>query len=71
MKCAWTQIEKQLNESPLPQVAAKQILRSLKKCKDGTIYGGGFFQARIAPLLEIFLLKFMVTKILKFRYKIK
>ena len=68
MKCAWTQIEKQLNESPLPQVAAKQILRSLKKCKDGTIYGGGFFQARLAPFFESLITSQMVSKILKFRY---
>ena len=69
MKCGWIQIEKQLNESPLPQVAAKQILRSLKKCKDGTIYGGGFFQARLAPFFYRFLQKKLLIKILMHRYK--
>ena len=68
MKRAWKQIEKQLNESPLPQVAAKQILRSLKKGSDGTIYGGGFFQARLAPFFESLLTNLMVREILKFRY---
>lgn len=68
MKRAWKQIEKQLNESPLPQVAAKQILRSLKKSRCGTIYGGGFFQARLAPFFESLLTNLMVREILKFRY---
>lgn len=68
MKRAWKQIEKQLNESPLPQVAAKQILRSLKKSRYGTIYGGGFFQARLAPFFESLLTNLMVREILKFRY---
>ena len=68
MKRAWKQIEKQLDESPLPQVAAKQILRSLKKGSDGTIYGGGFFQARLAPFFESLLTNLMVREILKFRY---
>ena len=68
MKRAWKQIEKQLDESPLPQVAAKQILRSLKKGSDGTIYGGGFFQARLAPFFESLLTNLMVREILRFRY---
>jgi short-subunit dehydrogenase len=68
MKRAWKQIEKQLDESPLPQVAAKQILRSLKKGRVGTIYGGGFFQARLAPFFESLLTNLMVREILKFRY---
>ena len=68
MKRAWTQIEKQLNESPLPQVAAKQILRSLKKGRVGTIYGGGFFQAHLAPFLYRFLQNKLLYKILIHRY---
>jgi len=68
MKRAWTQIEKQLNESPLPQVAAKQILRSLKKGRAGTIYGGGFFQAHLAPFFYRFLQNKLLYKILIHRY---
>ena len=70
MKRAWKQIEKQLNESPFPQVAAKQILRSLKKGRVGTIYGGGFFQSRLAPFLEAFVINSAKLKILKIRYTI-
>ena len=68
MKRAWKQIEKQLNESPLPQVAAKQILRSLKKGRVGTIYGGGFFQAHLAPFFYRFLQNKLLYKILIHRY---
>ena len=70
MKRAWKQIEKQLNESPLPQVAAKQVLRSLKKGTNGTVYGGGFFQARLAPFFESFLTNQIILRILKHRYRL-
>ncbi|MDC1004381.1 SDR family NAD(P)-dependent oxidoreductase [Opitutales bacterium] len=68
MKRAWKQIEKQLDESPLPQVAARQVLRSLRRGRSGTIYGGGFFQARLAPFFESLLTNQNLIKILNFRY---
>jgi len=70
MKRAWKQIEKQLNESPLPYVAAQQIIVSLQKGKVGTIYGGGFFQSKLAPFFEIFLSTRFLIKILKVRYRL-
>ena len=56
MKRAWKQIEKQLIESPLPYVAAQQIIVSLQKGKVGTIYGGGFFPVKTGPLFRNFLI---------------
>ena len=70
MKRAWKQIEKQLIESPLPYVAAQQIIVSLQKGKVGTIYGGGFFQSKLAPFFEIFLSTRFLIKILKVRYRL-
>jgi len=70
MKRAWKQIEKQLNESPLPYVAAQQIIVSLQKGKVGTIYGGGFFQSKLAPFFEIFLTDQPILRILKHRYSL-
>ena len=43
MKSAWVQIEKQLDESPLPSVVAEQILNKVIGQKSGRFYGGGFF----------------------------
>jgi short-subunit dehydrogenase len=65
---AWTQVEKQLNESPLPYVAAQQIIVSFQKGKKGTIYGGGFFQSKLAPFFESFLTNQIILKILNHRY---
>ncbi|MBD36576.1 MAG: hypothetical protein CMI28_00675 [Opitutae bacterium] len=68
MKSAWLQIEKQLNHSPGPDVAAEQIISALDKRKAGTIYGGGVFQARIAPHLFNFLGQYLLMRILRKRY---
>ncbi len=70
MKRAWGQIEKQLYESPPPNLAANKILRIISRQRSGRFYGGGFFQSRLAPFLEIFLLNSMATKILRYRYGI-
>jgi short-subunit dehydrogenase len=55
MKSAWHQIEKQLLESPKPEIAAVQLLKIITQEKSGVFYGGGFFQSKIAPKLRIFL----------------
>ena len=55
MKSAWHQIEKQLLESPKPEIAALQLLKIITQEKSGVFYGGGFFQSKIAPKLRIFL----------------
>ncbi len=68
---AWKQIEKQLNESPMAKVAASQILGSIDCGKTGTIYGGGVFQSKLAPLLYRFLPMLGLIKALKIRYGLK
>ena len=55
MKSAWRQIEKQLLESPKPEIAAVQLQKIIAQEKSGVFYGGGFFQSKIAPKLRIFL----------------
>jgi len=68
MESAWLQIEKQLNDSPNPDRAALQIIDAMDKKKVGTIYGGGFFQARIAPTLFNLLGQHLLMRILRKRY---
>ena len=55
MKSAWHQIEKQLLESPKPEIAAVQLQKIIAQEKSGVFYGGGFFQSKIAPRVRIFL----------------
>ena len=55
MKSAWQQIEKQLLESPKPEIAALQLQKMIAKEKSGVFYGGGFFQSKVASKLRIFL----------------
>ena len=71
MKSAWIQIEKQLDESPEPLVVARQILKKVYGQKSGRFYGGGFFQARIAPILGSLFFNSIIQKILKIRYSLK
>ena len=68
MRNAWNQIEKQLDESPDAVFAASQIIRTVDRGSAGTVYGGGFFQARISPLLRIFLGNRVLDWILRLRY---
>jgi hypothetical protein len=68
MRNAWNQIEKQLDESPDAVFAASQIIRAVDRGSVGTIYGGGFFQARISPFLRIFLGNRVLDWILRLRY---
>ena len=69
MKNAWLQIEKQLKESPSANFAAKQIITSIIEERSCTKYGGGFFQAFLAPFLYRFLQPELLLKILKYRYR--
>ena len=68
MKVAWDQIEKQLQDSPEPTVAVRQIIDTIFSGKRGTIYGGGFFQGRLAPFFAKLLPQNIISKILKDRY---
>jgi len=68
MRRAWKKIESQLEDSPVPQVAALQVLRVLKKNRSGVFYGGGWFQGRIAPLISRILPPSVLKFVLKSRY---
>lgn len=70
MRNAWNQIEKQLDESPDAAFAASQIIRAVDLRRVGTVYGGGFFQARISPFLRNFLGNRILDWILRLRYGI-
>ena len=48
---AWSQIEKQLDSSPDPIVAARALRRVLRRMQGGVVYSGGFFQGSVMPLL--------------------
>ena len=63
--------EKQLKESPYPAAIAREIVENIENNKSGIIYGGGFFQSRIAPLLRIFLPNKILIWVLKIRYGIR
>ena len=67
MKRAWEKIEDQLQDSPIPDDVAEQLINALKKDKSGVFYGGGFFQARIAPFLH----RLLPDKILRIALKIR
>ena len=69
MKNAWLQIEKQLKESPSPNSAAKQIIKYINEDRSCTKYGGGFFQAFLAPFFYRFLPPELLLRILRYRYK--
>ena len=58
---AWVQIEKQLNDSISPTVAARQIWRSIQANQSYICYGGTFFHARIL----IWVAKLTPFKVLK------
>lgn len=68
MKVAWDQIEKQLQDSPDAEVATKQVIHAIFKGKKGTVYGGGFFQAKISPIADRIFSKSLIRKVLHKRY---
>ena len=68
MNRAWEKIESQLEDSPMPRVAALQIVDALGKNRSGVFYGGGCFQSRFAPLICRFLPSSFLRFVLKARY---
>ena len=65
---AWHQIEKQLNESPSPEIVAGQILKIISSQKSGVFYRGGFFQSKVAPIVRNFLNHKSLLFLLHHRY---
>ena len=68
MVLAWNQIEKQLNESPLPRVAVKQLFKFINKGTTGVIYGGSFFHSRILPFVYRLISHSLLKRLLLKRY---
>ena len=68
MRTAWKQIEKQLSESPQPEIAAVQLQKIIAMEKSGVFYGGGFFQTKIASKLRILLNHRVLLFLLRNRY---
>ena len=57
MKSAWTQIEKQLNDSITVKHAVAQIMRRIRGGKNGTFHGGTLFHRKVLPIAFIILPK--------------
>ena len=68
MKRAWQKIEDQLNHSPSPEEASLELLQVIDEEKYGVFYGGGFFQARVAPFLHRMIPDALLRKVLRARY---
>ena len=63
LKQAWLKLEENLNTSPHPTQAARDLKKALKAGKSGIVISGGFFQARLAPLAAHLLPKKLLRKI--------
>ncbi|AWI08613.1 SDR family NAD(P)-dependent oxidoreductase [Ereboglobus luteus] len=46
----WKTVDAQFNAAPLPERAARDLRRALRRGRSGTVRSGTFFQARLAPL---------------------
>jgi NAD(P)-dependent dehydrogenase (short-subunit alcohol dehydrogenase family) len=67
---AWSQIEKQLDASPEPIVAARALRRVLRRRRGGVVYSGGLFQVRLAPLLFRLAPSGFLRTVLRYWYKL-
>ena len=65
---AWVQIERQLNQSPLPVVACRQLFKAIYKGKQGVLYGGSFFHSQILPRIHTLLPNSVLNKLLQIHY---
>ena len=63
LKQAWLKLEENLNTSPKPTQAARDLKKALKAGKSGIVISGGFLQARLAPLAAHLLPKKLLRKI--------
>ena len=63
LKQAWLKLEENLNTSPKPAQAARDLKKALKAGKSGIVISGGFLQARLAPLATHLLPKKLLRKI--------
>ena len=70
MRRAWVQIEKQLDHSPSPHLAAKQVIKSIDLLKSNKFFGGGFIHRMVLPRVRLLLHHSLLILILRFYYKI-
>jgi short-subunit dehydrogenase len=70
MRRAWVQIEKQLDHSPSPHLAAKQVIKSIDLLKSNQFFGGGFIHRMVLPRARLLLNHSLLILILRFYYKI-
>ena len=67
---AWSQVGRQLDSSPDPIVASRALRRVLRLRQGGIVYSGGFFQARIAPLLFRLAPSGILRTVLRYWYRL-
>ncbi len=53
-QAAWRGLERNLASAPVPERAARDLVRALRTGRSGTVCSGSLFQARLAPLLSRF-----------------
>jgi NAD(P)-dependent dehydrogenase (short-subunit alcohol dehydrogenase family) len=51
---AWLRMQELMRDAPQPSRAADDLVRALRRGRSATVRSGGFFQARVAPLLAHF-----------------
>lgn len=49
---AWHKLEQHLNAAPPASIAARDMLRCIRRGRSGTVRSGGWFQCRLAPLAQ-------------------
>jgi hypothetical protein len=48
---AWQTLEKNVREAPPPEKIAEDLWKVVRRSHSGVVRAGGFFQARLAPIL--------------------
>ena len=67
-KIAWSQVKKQLDESPTPDLIAKRLVSKICKSSGGIVYEGGWTQRVIYSRLGRLVPSFLKNIILQRRY---
>jgi short-subunit dehydrogenase len=67
----WNRLEKNLQGGPSPESAAIALKRALGARRSQTVYTGGFFQAKLAPLLARFVPNRVLQACIRFYFGIR
>lgn len=70
MEHAWKRLEENMQQSPQPEQAAKDLKHALLKGRSGIVRSGGFFQRCIAPLGQRLLPSSLLRTAIRKYYKI-